>query len=436
MSTIRVVIAPQTLTGADARWSWLATDSDLVQHGDLAALAAAVTAGPARAVTVLVPAARVIAVPVTVPLRQQRHMLQALPFLLEENLASEIDHLHVVAGARLDDQKLQALAIDRRWLAELIALLAGVGIAPAVISSDALALPLPAAPGGRAVTLLLDGHDSVLATSDGHTLGFDQADAPVIAATLALGSADVAQVLVGTQGDALVVSALESEWQLGDAGPKLLISEMPRERLTILADAVTAKVPVNLRQGAFAATDESLFALGFDWRPLAWLAASWAVLALGYQMAVGVIHHRAADSVQQAQVALYRQIFPGSVKVELPRRQMENQLRNSGGGGSFPMLVAHTSAGLAALDANAADRHYTPRTLAWDAEQGQLRVDIVARSLEDLEKLRMDLERRGLTVDIGSGVSQDGGYKARMNVGARADAADRGTGKAARKGDA
>lgn len=417
MSTIWVVDAPQ-VPAANARWFWLAGAAGAVAHGDLTELAAALGAEPGRAITVLVPAARVISVPVTLPVRQQRQMLPALPFLLEENLASEIDHLHVVAGARIDDQKLQAVAVDRRWLAELIALLGSVGIDPAVITSDALALPLPAAPGGKSATLLLDGADSVLATSDGHTLGFDQADAPVLAATLALGSADVAQVLTGARADALVVSALASEWDLGDAGPRLLVSELPRERLAILAEAVAVRPPVNLREGAFAHTDENLFALGFDWRPLAWLAASWAVLALGYQVAVGVIHSRGADSVQQAQVALYRQIFPGSVKVELPRRQMENQLRSSGSGGSFAQLVAETSAGLAALDANAADRHYTPRTLAWDAEQAQLRVDIVARSLEDLEKLRLDLERRGLRVEIGAGVSQDGGYKARMNVGA------------------
>ncbi|MFZ5755709.1 MAG: type II secretion system protein GspL [Pseudomonadota bacterium] len=424
MSTTWLVSAPDTFS-PEAVWSWRLQDAAAAmpaEHGGLAELGGALAG--AHAVHLLVPAARVISVPLTVPLRQQRQLQQALPYLLEENLASDIENLHVVPGDRIDGQRMQALAVDRKWFAGLLAQLRTVGIDPAQVTSEALALPLP----DNGSTMLLDGVRSLLRTGDGHTLAFDQQDAVVVAATLAAQNNAVVQVLLGRDGDPLVARAVESELQLSEAPPQVLVQEQPQERMSVFAGGMAGRAGANLRQGAYAHTQESLFALGFNWRPLAWLAASWVVLALGYQIAVGISHARAVDAVHEAQASLYRQIFPGSRNVDYPRRQMENQLKNAGGGGSFTTLIAQTTEGIAALDkaAGTAEARYTPRTLAWDAEQGQLRIDIVARSLEDLEKLRVDLQSRGLSVDIGAGVSQDGGYKARMNVGMKADGRKRG----------
>ncbi|MFZ5722941.1 MAG: type II secretion system protein GspL [Pseudomonadota bacterium] len=401
-----------------AEWSWLETGGPLpgeTVQGDLAQLFAAVAAAPGHPVTLLLPSDRVLTMPVAVPVRQQRQMQQAFPFLVEENLAGEVEHCHVVAGLRIDARRLQLAAVDRRWFAALLAELRAGGIDPVTVSSEALVLTAPE----RGVVLLLDGAASLLATADGQTLMFDQADAAALPGGMPAGEGGNARILLGMQGDVVAARALESEW-LAAGAQQVAIDEAPRERLAILAEELARRAPVNLRQGEFAHAGETTFSLGFDWRPLAWMAACWAVLALGYQAAVGITHDRAARAVHEAQVTLYRQVFPGAKNVPNPRAQMTNQLRSGGGGASFTALVAQTSETLAALEKTgvspAGETHYRPRTLAWDAEQGQLRVDIVARGLEDLERLRQALEKRGLAVDIGSGVSQDGGYKARLNI--------------------
>lgn len=412
MSALWLVQAPEQPT-ADAVWAWTlagAGATGSVARGDLQELAASLVTARERKVVVLLPTSAVLTAPVTAPLRQQRQLQQALPFLLEENLAGNVEDCHVVAGMRLDAQRLQLVAVDRDLLRTLLDVLHSVGIDPAIVSSEALALALPE----RGVTILLDGEASLLATSEGQTLAFDQADALAVVSTLAINAGDAVRIVLGAHGDSVVARTVESELLMAEVPPQVLFEETPADRLTVFAVSVHNRLPVNLRQGSFAHVDATAFSLGFDWRPLAWLAASWAVLALGYQLAVGITHSRAAAAVQEAQVALYRQVFPGAKNVPHPRAQLEGQLRGvAGGGTSFTELVASTSEAIAAAGAG----RYTPRSLAWDAAQGQLRIDIVAHSLEDLEQLRRDLEQRGLRVDIGSGVSQEGGYKARMNVG-------------------
>lgn len=412
----RLLLRAPDLPGNE--WQWFVPGDLGVARGDLAQLAAARAALPALPALVLLPASRVLTVAVTVPLRQQRQMQQAFPFLVEESLAGDIEQCHVVAGMRIDPQRLQLVAIDRGVLSAVLAELQAIGIDPAVVTSEALALPLPA----RGATLLLDGQSSVLATTDGQTLAFDQADATAIAGILAVGEGDTVEVRCGREGDPLAARAIENELLSMLPALRVVIDETPVERLQLLADAIALRAPVNMRQGAFAAAGESSFSLGFDWRPLAWLAACWVMLALGYQVAVGISHSRAAASVHDAQVALYRQVFPGAKNVPHPRAQMEGQLRGAGGGASFTALVAQTSETLAALGGQDGGR-YTPRTISWDAEQGELHVDIVARGLEDIEQLRNALQQRGLAVDVGSGVSQAGGYKARLNIGVPATVA-------------
>ncbi len=410
-----------TGASAGAAWEWIdASISDAsVQRGSVDELAAAVAAAPRRQLLVLLlPAAEVLAAPVTVPVRQHRQLLQALPFLLEENLAGEVERLHVVAGRRIDGERLQVLAVDRQYLKDLLDTLLAAGIDPDIVTSEALALAVPR----EGATWLLDGDESVLAGGDGTVVPFAAADAAVLAEGVASGRFARLRLLSGCTEDALAIGNLESALGSAEAPPELDVVEGGRHRLAWMAADDLSLAPVNLRQGAFVRTGGNTLSLGFDWRPLAWLAACWAVLAIGYQVALGITQSRAADSLQQAQVELYRSIFPAAANVPRPRVQMEGQLRSgAASGASFVALVARTSEALASLDKDGAS--YKPQNINWDGAHAQLRIDIVARNLDDLDRLRQALEQKGLMVDLGAGVAQQDGYKARMNISAAGEGA-------------
>lgn len=395
----------------DAGWQWLnaaAADAE-IGSGRLDEFAQAAMAVPRMPVVVLLPASFALAVAVNVPQRQQRQMLAALPFLLEENVAADIEQLHVVPGLRIDAQRLQALAIESRLFAGLLALMQAAGIDPDIVTLDALALP-------QAGFVFLDGEMCLLRDPDGGALVFDAQDAAVIVDGVAGWPAGLS-VACAQEPDVAVARSIEADALAREPAVPVQFDETPRPLLALLAGQTAdawARVP-NLRQGEFARRGAGEFSLGFDWRPLAWLAACLAVVALGYQLALGMSYSRAADATRDAQVALYRQLFPGSNNVPAPRKQMQGQIEaGTVRGGVFVGLVARTAEGFASAGGDAAG--YRPGNMAWDAAQRQLRIDVLARSLEDLDRLRAALEQLGLSVDIGAGIAQDGGYKARMNV--------------------
>ena len=403
---------PESLdAGSDWAWRNGADDGAEDSCGTLAGFAAAVAATARQRIVALLPVAQVLAVPVNAPLRQQRQLQAALPFLLEETLATEVERFHVIAGNRIDSQRLQLVAIEREWLASALACMQAAGVDPDIVTADALALS------GAGGTLFLDGAHSLLASRDGNALVFDERDADAVLAALPQQDGPI-DIRVARAEALAIAGALESAALADERGPAVQIDATPVSLLACVASLPANRIDKlpDLRQGSFAKAGAGGFSPGFDWRPLAWLAASWAVLALGYQVAVGLTHARAAADVKSAQVALYRNLFPGSTNVPSPRQQMEGQIGSGAAGDvAFVALVGRTADALASVGAGGAG--YSPRSLAWDSEQRQLRIDIVARSLEDLDRLRAALQQQGLVVDIGAGVSQDGGYKARMNVG-------------------
>lgn len=407
-----------TGASADVAWEWLdaSTPDGVVRCGSIDELAAAL-AGAARrqSLVLLLPAGEVLAAPVNVPARQQRQLLQALPFLIEENLAGDIERLHVVPGRRINGERLQVLAVDRHYLKGLLDALGAAGIDPDIVASEALALAVPA----QGATWLLDGEESLLAGADGTVVPFAAADAAVLAESVASGRFARLRLLSGGADDSLAIGNLESALGAADAPVNLEVVEGSRHRLAWIAADDVNLAAVNFRQGSFARTGGHTLSLGFDWRPLAWLAACWAVLAIGYQVALGITQARAASALQQVQADLYRSVFPGAGNVPRPRAQMEGQLRSgAASGASFVGLLARTADTFTALDKTGTS--YRPRNINWDSAHAQLRIDIVARNLDDLDRLRQALEQAGLTVDLGAGVAQEDGYKARMNITAAA----------------
>lgn len=398
----------------DAAFEWMRADQGAADpgHGDAAAFAAARAAAPQLPVVLLLPAACALVTTVNAPLRQQRQLQQALPYLVEESLAGDIDLFQVVAGVRPAPDRLQVVAVERSLLAALLATLRAVDVDPPIVTVDALLLP--AAPGGAG--LFLDGNASLLLAADRAVLPFDEADLALVAGLPTLADTPL-RAWLAEPASAVAARSLA----VGDdeARPAVEIDEQALPLLARLASdglAVRLRAAPNLRQGAFARQERSGFDPGFRWQPLAWLAAAFALVGLGYQLAVGISHGRAADVVRAEQEALYRQLFPQASSVVDPRRQMQGQLGSAAARDNrFIALVAETAAVLEAL--NAGEARFTPRSLSWEQSLGQLRLDMLARSPEDFEALRVQLEQRGLNVDIGAGVSQEGGYKARLNIG-------------------
>jgi len=108
----------------------------------LALREAAARLGASRRAIVAVPSEHVLLVPVTLPVRGRRRQLQALPFVLEEQLLEDVDQLScLLAEGTEEDGRFAAAVCRRERLAAWHTLLEESGLGVEALIPDALLLP-------------------------------------------------------------------------------------------------------------------------------------------------------------------------------------------------------------------------------------------------------------------------------------------------------
>ena len=96
-----------------------------------------------RPLYVLVPASELVFRQLSLPGKVNRRSLQALPYLLEEEVAGDVEQLHLVILGR-DGQQVQVAAVEKARLQQWLDWLAEAGLKPKQLMADVLALPLQA----------------------------------------------------------------------------------------------------------------------------------------------------------------------------------------------------------------------------------------------------------------------------------------------------
>ena len=127
---------------------WTPLTQDVIGSGEIAAVSElpqlAARLGSDRAVVVLVPAADVLLKKVALPAKPNKQLLQALPYMLEEEQAEDIDKLYIALGKveQQAEQYWQHVAIcQRQRLEQWLVWLQQAGFSVGRVVPDALLLP-------------------------------------------------------------------------------------------------------------------------------------------------------------------------------------------------------------------------------------------------------------------------------------------------------
>ena len=113
-------------------------------------------------VVLLVPAGLVLNINCDVPGRNQAQVRRALPFAVEEFVATDIEMMHVAAGEIARGGNIRSQVVERKLLEDWLAALRSVGIRPGYTFSDAELLPASA----TRSTLLFDGDEVLMKSRD------------------------------------------------------------------------------------------------------------------------------------------------------------------------------------------------------------------------------------------------------------------------------
>jgi general secretion pathway protein L len=393
----------------EAPASWLIVDSNGARSGPVqnGPVADALSASQGRRVVLLVAGSEVTLAEPELPLRGGARLAQAVPFALEEQLASDVESLHFAVGSRAAGSVGTPVAVVARsqldrWHGQCEA----AGIHPDAAYADSTALP--ATPGS--CTLLLDEPSLYVSRTDGLPFVLD---ATPLAAALDLVVAEPSAA--GDGSEHVTFYATPSEYErhreviegLRSRTATLQVKLLPDGPLPLLAPQAASGVGINLLQGPYAPRS-SLGNRMREWRLPAALAAATALLFVTAQ-AVSLWQLSRAEKALDAQIAeIFAQALPGQPVVDA-RAQMEGALasRGAAGGGLLPVV---------SVLAQAIAQAPSARIEAMSFRGNALELRLTAPTVESLDGIKQAMSRDGLSVELQSATPRDGVVEGRFQV--------------------
>lgn len=392
----------------DAPASWLIVDANGARSGNVQSgpIADALALSQGRRTVVVLPAADVtLARPDLPPVRGAARIAQAVPFALEEHLASDLENLHFAVGARDASSSATPVAIIarssfERWQATWDA----AGIHPDAVHAESSLIP--SAP--NATVLVLDEASLFVSRPQEATYALDAEPLP-----LALELAVSSPAEEAGEHVTFYVNSSEYEAQqeaiegLRSRTATLQVKLLPDGLLPLLAAQLPTAKPINLLQGAYAAPSSFGSQLK-QWRLPAALAVATLVAFIGAQ-GFKLWQLKAAEKQLDAQItATFNQILPGQPVVD-PRAQIQGVLARAGGG-SHSLLPAIS------LLAQAIAQAPATRIESMSYRAGVLELRLVAPNVETLDTIKQAMSRDGATVELQSANPRDQLIEGRLQV--------------------
>ncbi|WP_297794522.1 type II secretion system protein GspL [uncultured Marinobacter sp.] len=354
-----------------------------------------------------------------IPAKQSRFILQALPYAVEEQIAQDIDTVHLALGSRTDNG-FRVAAIDRNRMSDWVDLFSDWEHArlDAIYPDAAL---LPETDGGWSICL--DGENSMLISDRGEWLSIQSRNLGMFAHTLATPPsedvvAEVPVTIFGTEQELdQQQSAISELRSAGRLVVKLEAIELMPLELLAHAHHHHLSHPINLCQGSYGVNSGQASPLR-AWKPLIAVASVWFVIQMGVELGMGFYHQQKADVTREQAMAIYREAFPDDRRTHAGnvRRVVEGQLRSIGSGGpaaDFITLMKYTGDQYSKVPQN---QSLTFNSINYSRSRGELVVDIRADTYNRMSALRNGLAQQGLEAQIGSVVNESSGARGRLTV--------------------
>ncbi|AZG71600.1 type II secretion system protein GspL [Shewanella livingstonensis] len=352
---------------------WSEQEQEIIASGELsdaASLSTLAERAGNRPVDVLVPAANMTLTQIMLPEKGQRQALKALPYMLEESLATNVDNMHFVVGPR-EGEQLNVAAVAHEQMQTWLEWLHHAGLKVKRIVPDCLALPLEQC-GWAAMSV---GSEYLIRTSEGSGVSVPKAWSdfalPQLLSQAMLNHNDSGPLLVAGYSDDIKFTGVQVE-----AKPL----DLP---MMILAKGIL-NAPINLLSGIYKPKSEYSKQL-LTWKNTAIVVLIAIVLALANKgLAIHQLNNHTAEIQAQSEV-LFKQSVPGVNRIVNMRSQMGSELRSmqgQGGGAVFFEMLDGLKPAFSKVP------ELKPNTLRYEANRNELRMQVTAKTYDQIEKFK------------------------------------------------
>ena len=379
----QLVVRIGSLPEAPVHWLvWSDSEKEIIASGILEnsqQLASLTERTGKTSAILMVPGSEVLLRSVELPGKANRKLLNAIPFMLEDELSEDVEHLFFSYGQQLE--KSQQLAIVRHSkMQEWIALLNGADLHCDKIVPDHLCVP---AQGESWQAIQLENELIVRQNAWQGITG----EAAWLAAAIELHAK--------RQEEKLQMTFL-NEFSIGPLANTELTLQTGALPMQVLSEEAIA-LKFNLRQDQYKAKKQGKGGIQ-QWR-LAAALATVALLTTFVDKGIQASQLKAQNEQIKTQINdEFRRAFPETRRIVNVKSQLKQKLaalENSGNGVSLLAMMSQ-------LNQAFANSNIKPQTLRYDRSRSELRLQAVAEGYDDLETFKRLAEQQGFTVEQGA----------------------------------
>ena len=346
-------------------------------------------------IVVIVPSEHVLAVSCEVPGRSIGQIRRALPFVVEEFVATEIEGLHLANDVIRKGKPIRCNLIETTLLDDWLECFVTLGLNPGHLVSEAELLPS----GPEQVSLLFDG-DVVLLKTESQSAIVDRANL-----VLALGTIQAKKILsINGELQDLERGQLDEELTVETVG-----SETDSALRYFAHRWFEDNNAINLLQGVYVANHPADPNVA-RWRAVAALLLVWLLVGFTGLTVEGFWAGIKADSLREEGETLFLDIVPGTPRITNIRRQLQRLLGvrsadDEPGFGEYMTALAE----VLGSDISVLSVNYTDARRELDAE-------LTIGNYEELDRLKTRFAERNMDLEVVAAEQTESGVGARVRL--------------------
>ena len=396
-------------------------------------------------VVLLLPATWTINRDVVINSGQKKHIRTALPFLIEEDVAGDIESLHLCHTLPRKGDVASLTAIAHEKIKHLLTLFETENLYPDTIYAESRLVEAVPQTGvivldDAGVTLASPGHaptpvgyEAIPYVLQQRAEQLDTASEPVVdegledrrIASIQLVTPEGLSEQAEIQRQTLVDWLTDQGWLFKEAAYSGSTFDFYTEHY-FKAKKAHATGLINLRQGAYQCPKRASRRIK-QWRPLIIVFFAGLVINLGLIVGKGLYFGGEAGSLWHDNADHYLKLYPNDRQVKDAKARdrisfdiqswLENRLKNSGKQLSsadkafLPLLQTVSSVALAQ-----GKNTVEPKSMDFNSESGHLLVEFQAPNLEVVNKMLADLKASGLQTQLDTANQEKAGVMARVTV--------------------
>ena len=360
---------------------------------------------------------------------QRKHWQQALPYLLEEQLASDLESLHLVSFAETGQEFVNAGCIARKQMETLLDQFISAGIDPQKVMPENQFLTRAT----DIVSVWLE-RDAAYIAAPGHFGQLLDRDALSVVLPGLLADDEPADTLQDDDAEAgatFIITGVKVYHGAGDAEAVAMISniaggdvpveDVERSQPSLLPDMLSELAGrggkssfLDFRTGDYKCTRRASRRWR-QWRPLAIAAGLWLGLELLFNVGTGFYFQNRAEALRDENFATYRELRPDDRRVADVRYSLTRFLRDANNQGSEAVFLGMLKT-LSQVSSGETGKNITPRNMDFNDANGRLSMDVQAGSFDALNRYLDKLKEAGLNAKMETGNQDAQGVSARLTV--------------------